>query len=102
MAVGLIWLRAWALGVFSQGWGLGRRFRMRGSIRPGRWPTLVWAINVNRRVSSCVADSPRATHSPTPQLYCVLEAQLTGVLTGVAGRLRHEQTDHVVGQQVPP
>ncbi|MDH3209893.1 MAG: hypothetical protein OEL91_05880, partial [Burkholderiaceae bacterium] len=37
--------------------GLGRRFRIRGSIRPGRCPTLDWAIIENRQAQSVVAFS---------------------------------------------
>jgi adenylate cyclase len=37
-----------------------------------------------------------------PQLHRVLEAQATRVHAGVAGGLRHEQADHVVGQQMDP
>ena len=36
------------------------------------------------------------------QLHGVFEAQLTQVDTGMAGGLRHEQADHVVGQQMDP
>ena len=43
--------------------GLGRRFRILGSMRPLRWLTLHWAISVNNRPQSFVADRPRATHS---------------------------------------
>ncbi len=32
-------------------------------MRPGRWPTLHWAISVNSRPQSFVADRPRETHS---------------------------------------
>ena len=35
-----------------------------------------------------------------PQLQGVFEAQLVRVHTGIAGGLRQEQTDHVVGQQM--
>ena len=58
-----IFRRAWARGTFNHGKGLGRRFRIRGSMRPGRLPTLHWAISVNSRPQSFVADKPRATHS---------------------------------------
>ena len=37
-----------------------------------------------------------------PQLHRVLEAQLTRVYAGIAGGLRHEQPDDVVGQQMDP
>ena len=37
-----------------------------------------------------------------PWLYRVFEAQLPRVHAGIAGGLRHEQSDHVVGQQMNP
>jgi hypothetical protein len=32
----------------------------------------------------------------------VLEAQIARVYAGIAGGLRHEQADHVLGQQMDP
>ena len=37
-----------------------------------------------------------------PQLHGVLEAQTARVHAGIAGGLRHEQSDHVIGQQMDP
>ena len=62
-------------------------------MRPGRLPTLHWAISVNSRPQSCVADRPRATHSVHSCTVC-LKLKLTRVHAGIAGGLRHQQSDH--------
>ena len=41
-------------------------------------------------------------HPLGPKLHRVLEAQAARVHIGVAGGLRHEKSDHVVGQQMDP
>ena len=50
-----------------------------------------------------ITRAAKASRRPLrPQLHRVLEAQVAWVHVGVAGGLRHEQSDHVAGQQVNP
>ena len=52
--------------------------------------------------STVVRSRQSARHPLRPQLHRVLEAQVARIHVGVAGGLCHEQSDHVVGQQVNP
>lgn len=44
---------------------------MRGSMRPGRLPTLHWAISVNNSKQSFLADKPRELHSAQSCTVCL-------------------------------
>ena len=62
-------------------------------------PTADLALSDQREQPLAIARAGKSSRYPLrPQLQGVLEAQAAWVHVGVAGGLRHEQPDHVVGQ----
>ena len=61
------------------------------------------ALGDKREQTPVVAHGRQTSREPLDtQLHGVFEAQLTQVDIGMAGGLRHEQANHVVGQQMDP
>jgi hypothetical protein len=61
------------------------------------------ALSDQREQSLAILRGRKSSRHPLgPQLHRVLEAQAARVHVGIASGLRHEQSDHVVGQQMDP
>ena len=81
--------------------GFGPSFSHSGLNTSG--PTADLALSDQREQPLAIIRAAKPSRQPLrPHLHRVLEAQASWIDVGIAGGLRHEQSDHVVGQQVDP